>query len=432
MKMRLSLLFSAALLSPAMATVSIEFQFGTIDVPAGSLGVLVADVDGDGFHSPALAEPGTTLTAGVVIGEDDVIVSVFSNANLSDWGAGRRGFADQFALLNYDSLGVDEGQALILYVFPNRVAGDPLRPGEPHVEYRGEDLNDFSSHSNMAFALPADGGAYHLAVLGTEVNGEADLAAMDIDSFPVTGGGGKLNSSLGATAEHRYYFDFSGSGAFSLFGATPAGVVASLYDPVGNLVSESKGDGDFIINENLLAGLYTLVLSNTPGTGTINYNLDFSSSSLRGVRPDVAVGRSTAGLIGVGVYGTSSGQTLSLPSTKVRPVTGITSVANAGALPDFLSLRGRAGSSLFAVTYRGPAGNMTASLITGTANTPQMDDADLPFTIRTTITPNKKKLTRKQKKRTISLRKSHTTMVRATSDFDPAMSDLGIIRATTR
>jgi len=432
MKTLLSLLFSAALLGPAMATVSIEFQFGAINVPAGSLGVIVADVNDDGFQSPATAPPGTEFTAGDKIGADDVIVSVFSNANLNEWGTGRRGFADQLAVIDYTALGVEEGQTLILYVFPNRVAGDPLRPGEPHLEYRGEDLGDFSPYSNMEFALPADGGAYRLAVLATEVGGPADLAAMDIARFPVTGSGGNLGRSLGATAVHRYYFDFSGSGAFSLFGVAPAGVVASLYDPAGDLVSGTDGTGNFIINENLLAGLYTLVLSNEPGTGALNYNLDFSSTGLRSVRPDVAVGLSMAGLSGAGIYGTPSGQTIILTSTKARAVTGITSVTNAGALPDSLNLSGKAGSGLFAVTYLGPAGNMTAGLITGTANTPQMDNADIPFTIRTTITPNKKKLAKKRGKKTIYLKKSHTTMVRAASDFDPGISDFGIIGVQTK
>jgi hypothetical protein len=430
MKTLLSLLFSAALFSPAMATVSIEFQFGAINVPTGSLGVLVADVNGDGFHSPA-ASPGTTLTAKQKIGADDVIVRVFSNANLSDWG-NRRGFADQFAMLDYEFLEVAEGQTLILYVFPDRVAGNPLRTGEPHLAYRGEDLDDFSSHSNMEFALPADGGAYRLAVLATEVGGDADLATMDIGRFPLSGSSGNLGRSLAATAEHTYYFDFSGSGAFSLFGVAPPGLVASLYDPAGNLISESEGTGNFIFNENLLVGIYTLVLSNGPGTGALAYNLDFSSSGLRSVRPDVAVGLSMAGLNGVGVYGTPSGQTITLTSKKARSVTGMTSVTNTGALPDSLNLSGMAGSSFFAVTYLGPAGNMTAGLITGTANTPEMDDADIPFTIRTTITPNKRKLMKKRGKKTIYLKKSHTTMIRATSDFDPGMSDFGIIRVQTR
>lgn len=431
MKTLLSLLFSAALVSPAMATVSIEFQFGAINVPTGSLGVLVADVNDNGFHSPAAASPGTTLTAGEKIGEDDVIVSVFSNANLSEWG-GRRGFADQFAMLDYDFLEVAEGQTLILYVFPDRVAGNPLRQGEPHLEYRGEDLGDFSSHSNMEFALPAEGGAYRLAVLATEVGGDADLAAMDIGKFPVNGSRGNLGRNLAATAAHTYYFDFAGAGAFSLLGEAPIGLVASLYDPAGDLVSESDGTGNFIFNENLLAGIYTLVLSNGPGTSALEYDLDFSSAGLRSVRPDVAVGLSMARLSGVGVYGTPSGQTIILTSNKAGSVTGVTSVTNTGAIPDSLSLSGMAGSSLFAVTYLGPAGNMTAALIMGTANTPRIDDADIPFTIRTTITPNKKKLAKKRGKKTIYLRKSHTTMIRATSDSDPGISDFGIIGVQTR
>ena len=434
MKTLLSLLFSAALVSPAMATVSIEFQFGAINVPTGSLGVLVADVNGDGFHSPS-ASPGTTVTAGQKIGADDVIVSVFSNTNLAEWGD-QRGFADQFAMLDYDILGVAAGKTLILYVFPDRVADDTLRPGEPHLEYRGEDLGDFSSHSNMEFVLPADGGAYRLAVLATDVGGDADLAAMDIGRFPMAGSSGNLGRNLDATAVHTYYFDFAEAGAFSLLGEAPIGLVASLYDPAGILVSESDGTGNFVFNENLLAGIYTLALLNGPGTGALEYDLDFSSAGLRSVRPDVAVGLSMARLSGVGVYGTPSGQTIILTSNKARSVTGVTSVTNTGALADSLNLSGTAGSSLFAVTYLGPAGNMTAGLITGMAKTPEMDDADIPFAIRTTITPNKKKLVKKLvkkgRKRTIYLKRSHTTMIRATAASDRGIGDLGLIRVRTR
>jgi len=430
MKKLFSLLFSAALVSPAMATVSIEFQFGAVNVPSGSLGVLVADVNNDGFQSPGEAA-GATLTAGQKIGADDVVIQVFSNATLTDWGS-QRGFADQFAVIDYEALGVAEGQSLSLYVFPDRTAGASLRTGEPHLDYRSEDLGDFTANSNMEFALPADGGAYLLAVLGTEVGGEADLATMDISRFPVTGSGGTINRSLTATASHTYFFDFAAAGGFSLFGQTPAGLVASLYDPNGDLVVATDGSANFLINRDLQAGLHTLVLSNGPGSGPLAYNLDFGSDSLRSVRPDVAVGISLTGLSGAGVYGTPSGQTIILTSTKARAVTGITSVSNAGGLPDSLKLSGMAGSRLFTVSYQGPNGNITSGLIAGTANTPEMDGADTPIAIRTTIIPNKKKLTKRRGNRSIILKRSQTTMVRATSTFDPSMSDFGIIKAQTK
>jgi hypothetical protein len=430
MKKLFPLLFSVALVSPAMATVSIEFQFGAVNVPPGALGVLVADVNDNGFQSPGAAA-GATLTAGQKIGADDVVIQVFANATLNDWG-GRRGFADQFAVLDYEALGVAQGQSLILYIFPDRTQGAPLRTGEPHLAYNGENLGDLTSNSNMEFALPADGGAYLLAVLGAEVGGEADLAGMDISRFPVTGSGGTTNRNLSATAAHTYYFDFAAAGGFSLFGQTPAGLIARLYDPNGDLVFQTDGSANFLINEDLEAGLHTLVISNGPGSGPLAYNLDFSSDSLRSVRPDVAVGISLTSLSGSGVYGTPSGQTIILTSTKARAVTGITSVSNAGGLPDTLKLSGMAGSSLFTVSYQGPAGNITAGLIAGTANTPDMDDADTPIAIRTTIIPNKKKLTKRRGNNSIILKRSQTTMVRATSTFDPSMSDFGIIKAQTK
>ena len=210
------------------------------------------------------------------------------------------------------------------------------------------------------------------------------------------------------------------------------GLVASLYDPAGVQVARSDGRGNFLINENLGAGLYTLVLSGSPGTGTLAYSLDYSSAGLRSVRPDVAVGLSLSSLSGVGVYGTPSGQTVILTSMKARPVSGVTSIRNAGGLPDFLKLSGTGGTSLFAVSYQGPAGNITASLIAGTEKTPELDAADSPLTIVTTITPNKRKLTKKRGNKKIIMKKSHSTLVRATSTFDPGMSDFGILEARTR
>lgn len=430
MKTLFTLLVSAVLLSPAMATVSIEFQFGAINVPAGSLGVLVADVNNDGFHSPA-ESAGTALAAGQKIGADDVIVTVFSNATLSDWG-GRQGFADQFAVIDYDALEVTEGQSLILYVFPERVANDTLRTGQPHLDYRSEDLGDLTANSNMEFALPADGGAYLLAVLGTDVGGDADLAAMDISKFPLTGSAGTIARSLGATASHTYYFDFSGPGAFSLLGRSASGVVATLYDAAGDPVTETDGTGNFLINETIAEGLYTLVLSNSPGTGALIYDLDFSSNSLRSVRPDVAVGSSMAARRGVGIYSTRSGQTLNLTSTKTRTVVAIASVANRGGLPDTMKLRSTRGSTLFAVAYTGPAGNMTSSLVAGRASTYAMDQFDSPIPIRATIKPNKKKLTKKRGKRLVYLKKSFNASVQATSTFNPALSDAAYFGVKTR
>ncbi len=103
----------------ALATVSIEFQVGALRIPEGSLGVLVADTAGDGFASPSdISSTGTPLAAGESLG-GDAIVAVFASRSLPEWGS-TTGFSEHLAALDYEALGLDEGQALLLHVFPDR------------------------------------------------------------------------------------------------------------------------------------------------------------------------------------------------------------------------------------------------------------------------------------------------------------------------
>ena len=109
---------SAFFTLPASATVSIEFQLGGINAPAGSIGVLVADTGSNGFTAPTSAT-GAVLSVGEIIGADDVVVAVFSNSGLPNWGT-QKGFAEHFAVLDYTDLGVAVGNSLTLHVFPDR------------------------------------------------------------------------------------------------------------------------------------------------------------------------------------------------------------------------------------------------------------------------------------------------------------------------
>ncbi|MCB1091509.1 MAG: choice-of-anchor D domain-containing protein, partial [Verrucomicrobiae bacterium] len=192
----LSCLFLAGTLR---ATVSVEFQLGAVDLPSGSLGILVADTSGNGFTHPSAAI-GTALSPGEALaGSDDIVVAVFSVGELADWG-GARGFASLLPPINYDALGVAEGQSLIFYAFPARSEGDPIRQDEPVIAYRPSEAGELSG--DMDFALPADGGAYQLAALASNQGGLADLAdfgspapdiAVAIDGGASIGNGGTVN-----------------------------------------------------------------------------------------------------------------------------------------------------------------------------------------------------------------------------------------------
>ncbi len=142
----------AACVPNASARVSVEFQFGGLTLPPGTVGVLVADVAGDGFAFPA-DFPGATLSPGSSFA-DDIVVAVFSENGSPGWGSAK-GFSVHLAGLDYAALGVAEGQQLILHLFPDLAPGGAIRPGEPHLSYRSTQV---TANSTMGFALPPDRG----------------------------------------------------------------------------------------------------------------------------------------------------------------------------------------------------------------------------------------------------------------------------------
>jgi hypothetical protein len=165
---------ACSLAGPADGTVSVEFQLGAIDLPPGSLGVLVADTGGNGF-TPVSAATGTLLAAGQTLaGSDDKIIAVFSVGTLADWG-GRKGYAALLPPMDYAALGVAEGQALIFHAFPDRTDGQTIRANEAAFSYRASNASELAG--DMGFVLPADGGAYRLAAIADSSGGMADLSA---------------------------------------------------------------------------------------------------------------------------------------------------------------------------------------------------------------------------------------------------------------
>ncbi len=174
-----SLLASALLLigslPVARATVTFEFQLGSVPLPGNSLGVLVVDVAGDGFTSPS-DSMGTVLSPGVAMGGgDDVIVSVFPVTS-ADPFAPDAGFAELVGPIDYEALGVAEGQALNFFVIPGRSPGGVIRTGETFVSYRTDDQGDLIG--DMGFALPRDGGSYVLGAITLGLGGGADFAGL--------------------------------------------------------------------------------------------------------------------------------------------------------------------------------------------------------------------------------------------------------------
>lgn len=429
MKTVLNILFILIFSVPASATVAIEFQFGGIEVPAGSIGVLVADTDGDGeFASPAQAE-GSQLSFGEAIG-GDVIIAVISQSGLANWGT-QKGFATHLAVLDYASLGLAEGNDLMLHVFPQRAEGDVIRSGEPHLSYRTDEIGQRTSNSTMGFSLPADGGAHLLAVIGAQQGGQADLASLDLQSLPYQSGSVSFDRTLSPTARHAYFFELVTPGFFGLAGEGGPGFAVQLFGPDGEMVF--TGGPTFGLSDTLPAGLYTLVLSReSGGSGDLAYGVDFSSSDLRFVVPDIAVGASLTSLIGNGIFNGAAGQTVTLTSKKARPVSGIAVIGNQGELPDTLAVRGSAGSALCGIAYFDGSGNVTAGILTGSYRTSELAQGDSPQILRVQFSPSKKKLTKKGKKRPRILKRTNSTLVRADSTQGPETMDAAAISVRTR
>lgn len=219
--------------------------------------------------------------------------------------------------------------------------------------------------------------------------------------------------------------------AFSSLG--DAALRAELYDASGELIATFAGDTDFEIGELLYAGDYELhVYRQADGGPVQNYTITLDASDEALTRPDAAVGGSVFAQIGVGVYGTTAGQILSLGSRKAVPVSGVATFRNGGTLPDELILSGTGGNALFGVAYLGSTGNVTGQMLAGTLKTAALVEGDVPVAVSVSVSPNRKKLSKKKKgRRTITLKKSHTIFVRARSDFDPSIGDQAIISVRT-
>ena len=229
-----------------------------------------------------------------------------------------------------------------------------------------------------------------------------------------------------------FRFTLDGPRVVSLATLGGAPLRAELYNSLGTRIASFTGDANFDLEEILLPGDYSLHVLRGTGSGQVQtFELTIDAGTIAASRPDVSVGASPAGLLGVGLYAPST-QLVALVSKNAIPVTGHATLANRGILPDVMAVSGTGGSALFTVSYSGPEGNITAGLLAGTYRTPEMDETAEPVPIRATITPNKKKLTKKKGKKTFLLKKNHTILIRATSTFDPATGDAASISVQTR
>jgi hypothetical protein len=279
------------------------------------------------------------------------------------------------------------------------------------------------------------GTTYHLRAYATSEIGTgygADIVFTTDTNVTFTSGQATFSRDILAGDRQIFHFTLAGPRVVSLSTLGGAALRAELYDSEGNLITSFTQDANFDLEQLLLAGDYALhVFRQADGGPAQAFDLTIDASVVAASRPDVAVGGSAAGLTGVGLYSPTS-QLAGLISKKLKAVTGYASLANRGNRPDVLTASGTGGNALFAVAYAGPEGNITAGLIAGTYQTAELDESDPAVSIRATVTPNKKKLTKTKGKKTLIVKKTQSLLIRVGSTVDPAVSDSGTIQVQTK
>ena len=306
---------------------------------------------------------------------------------------------------------------------------------DPTVE--NDDLVPAGSGTG-SFTVPVTdllpGTTYHLRACATSEIGTgygASLVFTTDTNVNFTSGIASFSRDILAGDRQIFHFSVGGPRIVS-FAATGASLRTELFDDEGNLIASFNGDNDFDLEELLLAGDYAFHVFRQDDMGTSqSFALELDASVVAASRPDIGVGTSAAGLQGVGSYAPAI-QTATLISTRAKAVTGHAGFSNGGKLPDILKGSATGGSALFAVSYFGPTGNITAGLLTGAYTTPEMDENTARVAIRATIKPNKKKLTKKNGKKTVILKKTHLLSLRLSSTFEPSTVDAATIRVQTK
>lgn len=272
--------------------------------------------------------------------------------------------------------------------------------------------------------------AYATNAIGTSYGPEINFTTGAIATF--SNGVSTFNRSILSGGHHVFYFNLAGPRVVSFSTVGGAYLHAELYHNTGNLIASFIGDGDFDLEELLLGGDYELhVFRADDGGSAQTFDLTIDASLVASTRPDVAVGASSGGLAGVGVYSPTS-QVAGLASFRAGVVTGFVTISNRGKLPDAIAVKGTGSNALFGVSYSGPEGNITAGLITGTYRTAEMDENVASVSLRVTISPNKKRLTKKNGKKNHILKKSHAVLIQAKSTLDPLIGDSALISVQTK
>lgn len=156
-------LLALASTAGACASVTLNYQFITPELPTGTRCLLVASTDDSDFGQPGdLA--GVSLTPGTVIGRDNVVLAVLTAENLPASTTGVAGVLK----LEYDNQ-LSAGDPLRLYWLPGLdPAATNLPLGGGFVSYRTEIPTDGGT---IGYRLPLDGATDSLYSIGGKNGG---------------------------------------------------------------------------------------------------------------------------------------------------------------------------------------------------------------------------------------------------------------------
>lgn len=247
------------------------------------------------------------------------------------------------------------------------------------------------------FAENADGTGY-----GTEID-----FTTDVNVSLSTGGTSQFAGRVIHSGQvQRFQIALTAAKALDLLlGGPPGGLELRIRGASGALVGVSS-DGS--LKRKLPPGNYTIEVENRSGASGV-YTLGVDAGTSVFVTPAVVL------------------KPASLISRRLRPVISTASIRNDGSLPDALWVRSTKGNRDFAIRYsNGP--NITVAVVAGRHKTAPMEAGSPPATIKITVTPDRKRLTRKGK---ILIRKFPGQM-KATSQLQPARSAFANLRVSTR
>lgn len=225
----------------------------------------------------------------------------------------------------------------------------------------------------------------------------------------------------------RQVFHFTLSGPREAVFATTGGAAlrAELLDESGRRIRSFEEDGDFSLGGALYPGNYSLHVFRGPDAdGPQSFNLSVDATVAARSQPDVAAGPGLSSLVRADVV---------IFSQNASPVAAVTTVANAGRLPDRFRVSGTRGNQFFAVTYQSVGGGIiTSTVVAGRHETALLALGDAAELVRIRVVPNRQLLRKTSGGRTVTIRRTHAMSIRATSVFDRVSSDSVSVSVRTR